>query len=155
MADGNGNETFAGAKQESELRSRARKRFGAQTDPIHFFLLSKRHPPTPYVIQAWWTSATGKNADFESPRNWVTACGRWGANQDKCTGGSPWPFRYRLGSPGRRPFLRGTVQCEICRDFTWKITGKASNFPSLEGIIIEHRSRTMKKLKLRLKYRWR
>ena len=44
------------------------------------------HTPTHYV-QAWWTSSTRKRQTSSrpppSPRHWVPAAGRWGANQAK------------------------------------------------------------------------
>ena len=56
------------------------------SQPILFFVLFKRHPPsshpsTPYTIWAWWTLPTGLEGDLVSPpppklgdRRWPMGC---------------------------------------------------------------------------------
>ena len=72
------------------------------------------HPPTPYVIQAWWTSSTGFEAISPRPpgvgdRRWLVGC----VPVASCTGRFPLTVRsvhpFLPFSPTRRPFLPGPL----------------------------------------------
>ena len=63
----------------------------ATLQPIPLFVLYTRHPPSSSAL-----CDPGERQTSSHPRNWVTAAGRWGANQTMwlCTGGSLWPDRH-------------------------------------------------------------
>ena len=58
------------------------------------------HPPTPYVLRAWWTSSTGTEV--------ASGCPPDSRRPPPAEGIRPsWP--EFLASPGRRPFLPGPL----------------------------------------------